>query len=244
MQQESYLQSSWSPAPSPCAQHEFRGSHLGFHGSLPEEGGKDTILTMTDLLGAEVWLAPIHSTATTVEVTVILFNEWYCKNRLMRQIITNRDALFTSELWTVLHKLTGVKLKMSTAYHPQTRWCQWTHEQNTESSHSLSCRQQSEGLALETTLNPLCYHEYHEHIHQVLPFSPQNQQISLPYPTPHPSLNSYYSWSWCMTDHSTAWAGCEGSPGQLTGCQDLTGLPCQQTSGTGSRHAIEREQAM
>jgi hypothetical protein len=30
------------------------------------------------------------------------------------------DKLFVSELWDALHKLTGVKLKMSTAYHPET----------------------------------------------------------------------------------------------------------------------------
>ena len=89
-------------------------------GPLPEEGGKDTIMMMTDLLGAEVRLAPIHSTATAAEVAVVLFDEWYCENGLMQQIITDRDALFTSELWTALHKLTGVKLKMSTTYHPQT----------------------------------------------------------------------------------------------------------------------------
>src|ERR1700678_35980 len=75
---------------------------------------------MTDLLGAEVCLAPIHSSATAAEVAVVLFDEWYCENGLMRQIISDRDALFTCELWTALHKLTGVKLKMSTAYHPQT----------------------------------------------------------------------------------------------------------------------------
>ena len=93
---------------------------LDFVGPLPEESGKDTILTMTDLLGAEVRLTPIHSTAMAAEVAVVLFDEWYCENGLMRQIITDWDALFTSELWTALHKLTGVKLKMSTAYHPQT----------------------------------------------------------------------------------------------------------------------------
>jgi transposase InsO family protein len=37
----------------------------------------------------------------------------------MRQIISDRDPLFTSDLWAALHKLTGVKLEMSTAYHPQ-----------------------------------------------------------------------------------------------------------------------------
>ena len=106
--------------PLPVLDARFEAVALDFVGPLPEEGGKDTILTMTDLLGAEVQLAPIHSSATAAEVAVVLFNEWYCENGLMRQIITDRDALFTSELWTALHKLTGVKLKMSTAYHPQT----------------------------------------------------------------------------------------------------------------------------
>ena len=106
--------------PLPVPDARFDAVALDFVGPLPEEGGKDTILTMTDLLGAEVRLAPIHSLYTAAEVAVVLFDEWYCENGLMRQIVTDRDALFTSELWTALHKLTGVKLKMSSAYHPQT----------------------------------------------------------------------------------------------------------------------------
>ena len=106
--------------PLPVPDARFEAVALDFVGPLPKEGGKDTILTMTDLLGAEVRLAPIHSTATAAEVAVVLFDEWYCENGLMKQIISDRDPLFTSELWTALHKLTGVKLKMSTAYHPQT----------------------------------------------------------------------------------------------------------------------------
>jgi hypothetical protein len=32
----------------------------------------------------------------------------------MINLVSDRDALFTAGLWTALHKLTGVKLKMST----------------------------------------------------------------------------------------------------------------------------------
>lgn len=69
------------PLPVPDAQ--FDTMTLDFVGPLLEEGRKDTILTMTDLLSAEVQLAPIHSTATAAEVVVVLFDEWYCENGLM-----------------------------------------------------------------------------------------------------------------------------------------------------------------
>ena len=44
----------------------------------------------------------------------------YCENGLPADIISDRDKLFISKFWKALHKLTGVKLKLSTAYHPQT----------------------------------------------------------------------------------------------------------------------------
>jgi hypothetical protein len=106
--------------PLPVPDQHFDIVALDFIGPLPEEDGKDTILTMTDILGANFWLAGAHSKYTAAEVAVVLFDEWYCENGLMLQLISDHDALFTSDLWTALHKLTGVKLKMSTAYHPET----------------------------------------------------------------------------------------------------------------------------
>lgn len=34
--------------------------------------------------------------------------------------MSDRDKFFVSQFWKALHKLTGVKLKLSTAYHPET----------------------------------------------------------------------------------------------------------------------------
>ncbi|MBW0592472.1 hypothetical protein O181_132187 [Austropuccinia psidii MF-1] len=39
---------------------------------------------------------------------------------LFKNIISDRDQKFTSELQTNLHRLFGTKLSFSTAYHPQT----------------------------------------------------------------------------------------------------------------------------
>ena len=106
--------------PLPVPNDQFDTVTLDFIGPLPEEDGKDTILTMTNLLGADICIARTHSTYTAAQIAVVLFDEWYCENGLMLHLISNRDTLFTAKLWTALHKLTGVKLKMSTSYHPET----------------------------------------------------------------------------------------------------------------------------
>jgi RNase H-like domain found in reverse transcriptase/Reverse transcriptase (RNA-dependent DNA polymerase)/Integrase zinc binding domain len=106
--------------PLPVPDDRFDTVALDFIGPLPEEHGKDTILTMTDPLGADIRITATHSTYTAAQVAITLFDEWYCENGLMLHLISDRDPLFTAELWTALHKLTGVKLKMSTSYHPET----------------------------------------------------------------------------------------------------------------------------
>ena len=93
---------------------------LDFIGPLPEDGGFNSILTMTNQLGADIQIVPTCTDIMAEDFAGIFFNEWYCKNGLPLDIVSDRDKLFMSKFWKALHKLTGVKLKMSTAYHPQT----------------------------------------------------------------------------------------------------------------------------
>jgi hypothetical protein len=106
--------------PLPVPDDHFDIVALYFIGPLLEENGKVTILTMTDPLGANICITGTDSTYTATQVAVVLFDKWYCENSLMFNLISDQDVLFTTELWTALHKLTGVKLKMSTSYHPKT----------------------------------------------------------------------------------------------------------------------------
>jgi hypothetical protein len=39
---------------------------------------------------------------------------------LPEEIVSDRDPKFTSDLWTAIHDLLKIKLRLSTAYHPQT----------------------------------------------------------------------------------------------------------------------------
>ena len=93
---------------------------IDFIGPLPEDKGKNCIVMFTDRLGSNIRVIPTRTDITAEDLATLFFDEWYCKNGLPTDIVSNRDKLFVSRFWKVLHCLMGIKLKMSTAYHPET----------------------------------------------------------------------------------------------------------------------------
>ena len=93
---------------------------IDFIGPLPEDDKKNCIVTFTDHLGSDIQLVPTRTDITTEELAYLFFDKWYCENGLPTDIVSDRDKLFVSKFWKAVHKLTGVKLKLSTAYHPET----------------------------------------------------------------------------------------------------------------------------
>ena len=74
----------------------------------------------TDCLGSDLQIMPTQAMLMAKRMVELFFNCWYCENGLPLEIISDRDKLFMSKFWKALHSLTGVKLKMSTSYHPET----------------------------------------------------------------------------------------------------------------------------
>jgi hypothetical protein len=93
---------------------------MDFIGPLPEDEGSDCILTITDRLGSDIQIIPTRTDITTEELAVTFIDHWYCENGLPLEIISDRDKLFVAKFWKSLHKLSGVKLKMSSTNHSET----------------------------------------------------------------------------------------------------------------------------
>lgn len=106
--------------PLPVPEERGDSVAIDFIGPLPRDQGFDCIMTLTDRLGADVRIVPTHTNVTAEQMAVLFFDNWYCENGLPLEIISDRDKLFISKFWRALHKLSGVKLKMSSAFHPQT----------------------------------------------------------------------------------------------------------------------------
>ena len=93
---------------------------IDFVGPLPDDLGYNYLLTMTDRLNADIRLIPCRTDITAEQLASLFFDHWYCENGLPLTIVSDRDHLFLSAFWRKLHQLSGVKLHMSTAFHPQT----------------------------------------------------------------------------------------------------------------------------
>jgi hypothetical protein len=106
------------PLPVPDARGDSVA--IDFIGPLPEDGGYNMLVSMTDRLNSDVRLVPCRDTISAEHFATLFFDHWYCENGLPLDIVSDRDKLFLSKFWRALHKLTGVKMKMSSSYHPET----------------------------------------------------------------------------------------------------------------------------
>jgi len=93
---------------------------IDFISPLPEDDSENSIITFTDCLGSDIQLVASQTDISAEELAYLFFDRWYCKNSLPSEIVSNRDKLFVSRFWKALHKLTSIKLKLSTAYRPET----------------------------------------------------------------------------------------------------------------------------
>ena len=97
---------------------------IDFVGPLPEsrnrDGQYDSITVVICLLTAMVHLFPSRINYNATQLAELVFKNIYKIHGLPQNIISDRDVLFTSTFWSRLHRLIGTKLRMSSAYHPQS----------------------------------------------------------------------------------------------------------------------------
>jgi len=83
--------------------------------------GNDTIITFIDGLTKRAhWIATAEKSLTAERFAEIFVDFYFRLHGLPTDIVSDRDVRFTSEWWRHLTKIWQTKLKMSTAFHPQT----------------------------------------------------------------------------------------------------------------------------
>jgi transposase InsO family protein len=93
---------------------------MDFVEGLPKSQGKEVIPVVVDIMTKLANFISLSHPYTTHLVAEAFLANIFKLHGPPSSIITDRDRIFTSQLWQEVFKAMKVKLKLSTAYHPQT----------------------------------------------------------------------------------------------------------------------------
>jgi hypothetical protein len=93
---------------------------LDFVEGLPQSRLVHTVKVVVDKFSKYNHFIPLAHSFTAFSVAQLYMTELYKLHGMPMALISDRDRIFTSELWQWLFKIAGVQLQISSAYHPQT----------------------------------------------------------------------------------------------------------------------------
>ena len=93
---------------------------LDFIEGLPNSQGKDTILVVVNRLSKYVHFMALTHPFIAKIVAKRFVDGVFKHHGMPKSIISDRDPIFISKFWQEFFQMSGTKLKLSSAYHPQT----------------------------------------------------------------------------------------------------------------------------
>ncbi|PNY13662.1 retrotransposon-related protein [Trifolium pratense] len=106
--------------PLPIPNNVWEDLSIDFITGLPKSKGYEAILVVVDRLSKYSHFILLKHPYTAKTIAEIFMKEVVRLHGIPNSIISDRDPLFVSHFWLELFKLQGTKLKMSSAYHPET----------------------------------------------------------------------------------------------------------------------------
>jgi transposase InsO family protein len=87
---------------------------------LPESHGYDAIMNVANSVTKRTHFIPMHTTINAKSTTHLFLKEVCRHHGMPRVVVSDRGPQFVAGFTCELYRLLGIKLAMSTAYHPQT----------------------------------------------------------------------------------------------------------------------------
>ena len=104
----------------PVADIAWTHISMDFVEGLPKTKGKDVILVVVDRFTKYAHFLALSHPFNVQDVVQLFIDNIFKLHGVPSVIVTDRDRIFTSNLWQALFKSLDVKLHLSTANHPKT----------------------------------------------------------------------------------------------------------------------------
>lgn len=109
--------------PLAIPQEPWRDIAMDFITGLPKSLGFEVIWVVVDRFSRYAHFLALQHPISAKNLAQTFFEHIYKLHGLPESIVSDRDSLFLSEFWQNLFKISGTRLCMSTAYHPQSDGC-------------------------------------------------------------------------------------------------------------------------
>lgn len=106
--------------PLPIPGRPWKSISMDFITCLPLSEGYNSILVIVDRFTKYSIFIPCNNTCTTKELADLFLNNVFTFFGTPDDIISDRGVLFTSLFWKEFTRTLGIKVKLSSAYHPET----------------------------------------------------------------------------------------------------------------------------
>ncbi len=104
--------------PLPVPDSPWQSVSMDFIVALPKSDQYDAIVTFTDRMTKMLVAVPTSTNLTAPQTAEIFFRHIFCQHGMPTELVSDRDPRFSSQFWQELFRSMGVKIAMTTAYHP------------------------------------------------------------------------------------------------------------------------------
>ena len=106
--------------PLPIPDRPWQHISMDFKSFPTDSHGYDMICVFIDRLSKQSVSKPCFKTVTAKDMAKLFIEHVYPHHSLPDSIVSDRGPQFVSDFWKELCRILGIKLKLSTAFHPQT----------------------------------------------------------------------------------------------------------------------------
>jgi hypothetical protein len=107
-------------SPLPVPNGPWKGLSCDFITDLPVSHGYDSLLVFVDRFTKMKHLVPCTKTATAPDFARMFLDHVIRLHGIPDSLVSDRGTIFTSQFWSSLSQMLGLKQRLSTAFHPQT----------------------------------------------------------------------------------------------------------------------------
>ena len=106
--------------PLPIPQRPWQHLTVDYKAFAADKQSYNMLFVVVDRLSKQSYSIPCHKTINARGMAELFLKYIWCREGYPDSIVSDRGPQFVSSFWAEVSRILGIKIKLSTAFHPQT----------------------------------------------------------------------------------------------------------------------------